>query len=202
MKFFTAILLIFTITSTLIAQNEIDEVEKEILDYQNNLNAQYTNPETSILLPEDFKIFTGLEFYPLTLDFRVEARLIKTPYEKPFQMPTTTDRLPWYVKYGELHFKIFDTYFQLDLFQNVEPKEGYEDYLFLPFTDLTSGDGSYGGGRYIDLKTTEESIVILDFNKSYNPYCAYNPKYSCPIPPEQNDLKIRIEAGVKDFNLK
>lgn len=180
----------------LCAQNKVEE---DIIKYQNKLNEEFTNPATSILLPEDLKHFNSLEFYPINLKFRVEAHLIKTPDEQPFQMPTTTSRLPWYVKYGELHFKIDNNDFKLDVFQNVEPKAGYENYLFLPFTDLTSGNGSYGGGRYIDLFVTDENSLILDFNKSYNPYCAYNPNYSCPIPPEQNDLKIKIEAGVKDY---
>ena len=189
-------LLLIIFPFLLCAQNKVEE---DIIKYQNELNEEFTNPATSILLPEDLEHFDSLEFYPINLKFRVEAHLIKTPEELPFQMPTTTSRLPWYVKYGELHFKIDDTDFKLDVFQNIEPKAGYENYLFLPFTDLTSGNGSYGGGRYIDLFVTDGNSLILDFNKSYNPSCAYNPNYSCPIPPEQNDLKIKIEAGVKDY---
>ncbi|WP_321538818.1 DUF1684 domain-containing protein [Flavobacterium piscinae] len=71
--------------------------------------------------------------------------------------------------------------------------------MFLPFTDLTSGIESYGGGRYIDLKIQEGKIWTIDFNQAYNPYCAYNEKYSCPIVPEENDLKVEIKAGVKAF---
>jgi hypothetical protein len=71
--------------------------------------------------------------------------------------------------------------------------------LFVPFTDLTSGDGSYGGGRYIDVKISKGDSIILDFNKTYNPYCAYIANYSCPIPPKENDLLVRIEAGIKEF---
>jgi len=80
----------------------------------------------------------------------------------------------------------------------------YEALLFLPFNDTTNGADSYGGGRYIDLKIpSEESKTIrIDFNKSYNPYCAYNAKYSCPIPPKENDLPIAILAGVKAYNKK
>lgn len=177
-----------------------EEVFSDIEAFQTNLNENFKNPEKSILLKEDFDQFESLEFYPVDLNFRVKAILKRTPNEKPFLMPTTTDRLPLYVKYATLHFSIHRQDFVLDLFQNMEPKEGYEDYLFLPFTDLTSGNGSYGGGRYIDLLKTEGDTLILDFNKSYNPYCAYNPSYSCPIPPEQNDLKIRVEAGIKDFS--
>lgn len=180
--------------STLISESKAAQIE---------LNEAFTNPETTILEPEDFKNFKGLEFYPIDEKFIVEARFVRTPNEKPFLMPTTTDRLPEYVKYGEAHFTIDGMDFVLDIFKNVEPfdEPGYEDYLFLPFTDLTSGDGSYGGGRYLDLRIPEGDTLIIDFNKAYNPYCAYSPRYSCPIPPEQNDLLIRIEAGVKDFGV-
>ncbi len=185
----------------LIAQSSENAIQ-EVQDFQNELNEHFTNSETSILLPEDLENFTGLQFYPINLDFRVNAEFVRTPNEVPFLMPTTTDRLPEYIKYGELHFLLEDSLMVLNVYQNLHPKEGYEDYLFLPFTDLTSGDGSYGGGRYIDLFIPEGNEMVLDFNKAYNPYCAYNAAYSCPIPPEENDLKIRIEAGVRHFKNK
>jgi len=73
--------------------------------------------------------------------------------------------------------------------------------LFLPFTDLTNGTVSYGGGRYIDLKIPEEEdAIVIDFNTAYNPYCAYSPRYSCPIPPEENHLEIEIPVGVKQYD--
>lgn len=190
---------IFILLNFSVFSQTVEEVYNEIKKYQSDLNETFKNPETTILLTKDFETFDGLDFYAIDLEFRVEAQLRRTPDEKPFLMPTTTERLPLYVKYATLHFSIKEQNFVLDLFQNMEPKEGYEEYLFLPFTDLTSGDGSYGGGRYLDLLKTENDTITLDFNKSYNPYCTYNPRYSCPIPPEQNDLKIRIEAGVKNF---
>lgn len=194
------ILLSFLLFSTLIfAQDTVFISESQAA--QSELNEEYTNPETTILLPEDFKNFNGLEFYPVDLKYRVEAKLVLTPNEKPFLMPTTTERTPEYVKYGEAYFAIEGKDFVLSLFKSTQPYDepGYEDYLFLPFTDLTSGDGSYGGGRYLDQRIPEGDTFIIDFNKAYNPYCAYNPRYSCPIPPKENDLLIRIEAGVKDF---
>ena len=78
-------------------------------------------------------------------------------------------------------------------------EEGYEDYLFLPFTDLTNGEETYGGGRYIDLSIPEGNTIQLDFNKAYNPYCTYNKKFSCPLVPSVNSIKTRVVAGVKDF---
>ena len=168
---------------------------------QVKLNEEFSDPETSILEAEDFKNFKGLQFYPLGEKYIVKAQFVRTPDEVPFLMPTTTARMPEYVKYGEVHFTIDGKDLTLDVFKSTQgyAEPGYEDYLFLPFTDLTSGDGSYGGGRYLDLRIPEGDTLTIDFNKAYNPYCAYNHKYSCPIPPKQNDLLLRIEAGVKDF---
>lgn len=194
---FLVITCIFVQANLFALQDEI--VYKEINSFQSKLNEKFLNEETSILLPKDYEVFEGLEFYSIDLKYRVVASFLRTPEEKPFLMPTTTERLPEYVKFAELHFKIENQNFILEVFQNLNPKEGFENYLFLPFTDLTSGDGSYGGGRYIDLFEPEGDKITLDFNQSYNPYCVYNTKYSCPIPPEQNDLKIRIEAGIKDY---
>jgi len=168
---------------------------------QIELNEEFSNSETTILEPEDFKNFHGLEFYPIDEKFIVEANFVRTPNEKPFLMPTNTARTPEYVKYGEAHFSIDGKDFVLNLFKSTQPYDepGYEDYLFLPFTDLTSGDGSYGGGRFLDQRIPEGDTIIIDFNKAYNPYCAYSARFSCPIPPKENDLLIRIEAGVKAF---
>ena len=174
---------------------------KIIAEQTTTIKRPLYNPETTVLKPEDFEKFEGLEFYPIALEYRVEATFVRTPDEEPFYMPTTTERLPLYVKYGELFFTWEGKQHQLDIFENLEPKkEEYKDYFFTEPT--TSGDGSYGGGRYLDVKKSEVlGKVVLDFNKLYNPYCAYNEKYSCPIPPAQNDLPIRIEAGVKFLKL-
>ncbi len=183
----------------------ISQTNKEILEdikkNQSELNEEYSNPKTSILDSLDQLTFKGLKFYPIDLKFRVEARFIRTPDEKPFLMKTSTERLPEYVKYGEAHFSIDEKDLVLSIFQstNHENEEGYENYLFIPYTDLTSGDGSYGGGKYIDALIPEGNTIVIDFNKAYNPYCAYSHRYSCPIPPEENDLLVRIEAGVKVY---
>ncbi len=81
------------------------------------------------------------------------------------------------------------------LFQN---QENVTDF-FLPFGDLTNGDSSYGTGRYLNVKVSENKLIELDFNKAYNPYCAYNDNFSCPIPPKENRLNVKIEAGEKTF---
>ena len=102
----------------------------------------------------------------------------------------------FYNKYVNKIENIINEYKRTDGF---EDKDEYKDYLFLPFTDLTNGDTTYGGGRYIDMRIPEKNTIILDFNQSYNPYCAYGGNYSCPIPPAENNLDIAITAGVKKF---
>jgi uncharacterized protein (DUF1684 family) len=98
-------------------------------------------------------------------------------------------------------FNLKGNAYRLNVYQNQDlmKKEGFEDYLFLPFLDDTNGEESYGGGRYIDLGIPEGDEVVIDFNKAYNPYCAYNEKYSCPIVPRENYLDLKVEAGVKAF---
>ena len=199
MKYFSLLLFIFFAEVT-VAQSQAEIVE-EIEAFRASENEKFGKEETTILTPKDFRKFKELEFYDINLDYRVEANFVRTPNETPFLMPTTTSRLPEYVKYGEAHFELDGKKLKLNLYQNTTPSEDpkYADHLFLPFTDYTSGDGSYGGGRFIDSHIPEGDTIIIDFNLAYNPYCAYNPGYSCPIPPKENDLLVRIEAGVKDF---
>lgn len=191
------------ILSLLLLLNVLQIVAQETSkEFQETLNREYGNREESPLTEEDFKTFKGLDFYPINEKFIVEAQFTRTPNEKVFKMKTSTTRLPEYVKYGELSFSIDGKNFKLNLYQNIDltKKEGYEDYLFLPFSDLTCGKESYIGGRYIDMRIPKTNTVTIDFNKAYNPYCAYNHKYSCPIVPLENDLDIEILAGVKKFH--
>lgn len=172
------------------------------LEYQNNLNKEFAIKKESPLTEEDFLTFKSLDFYEINTKFIVEAKFKKSENEKVFEMKTSTTRLPKYLKYGELLFKIDNLDYKLNIYQNIDliKKEGYEDYLFLPFSDLTCGNQSYIGGRYIDLQIPKSDKILIDFNKAYNPYCAYNHKYSCPIVPLENDLKVSILAGVKKFH--
>jgi uncharacterized protein len=170
--------------------------------FQNELNVEYADAKTSPLTAEDLAVFKTLDFYPINEKFFVTAKFIRTEDEKPFEMKTSTDRKPLYVKYGEAHFEIDGKSFKLNIYRNIELSENEEskDYLFLPFSDLTCGKESYIGGKYIDMKTPKGDAIVIDFNTSYNPYCAYNNKYSCPKVPLENDLNIEIKAGVKKFH--
>lgn len=190
----------FFVVSNAFSQYKFDKSASEA--FQNNLNKEFSEADKSPLTEEDRKHFKGLDFFPIEEKFAVVATFVKSKGEKSFEMKTTTDRTPMYKKYGELHFKLGGKDFKLDVFQNLDlmKKKGFKDYLFLPFSDLTSGKESYIGGRYIDMKIPKGKTVLIDFNQAYNPYCAYNPKYSCPLVPLQNDLMVEIEAGVKKFH--
>ena len=170
-------------------------------DWQKEMNADFKDASKSPLKEKDRKEFKGLDFYKFDSIYVVTAKLTRTPDEKPFKMKTTTDRLPNYVKFGVVEFQLEGKIHQLDIFQNLDmlDDEGYEDYLFLPFLDNTNGEGSYSGGRYVEGRIPEGDFIIIDFNTAYNPYCAYNDKYSCPIVPRQNYIDADVKAGVKAF---
>ena len=165
------------------------------------MNEFFKDASISPLKEKDLKNFKGLDFFAFDSSYVVNAALIRTPEEKSFKMKTTTDRLPEYIKYGIVTFDLFGKSYSLNIYKNLEDinKEGYRDYLFLPFLDDTNGFESYGGGRYIDLDVTEEDNLVIDFNSAYNPYCVYDEKYSCPIVPRENYLPLEINAGVKNF---
>lgn len=176
-------------------------VKDSVIAFQNQMNSQFASEKESPLLEKDLKKFKSLDFYPINEAFFVTAKLVRTHDEQPFEMATTTQRKPIYVKFGEAHFTIDGKAFKLNIYQNQDLKkiDKYKNSLFLPFTDYTSGVESYGGGRYVDLEIPEGDVIVIDFNTAYNPYCAYNHKYSCPIPPAENDLALEIKAGVKKF---
>ena len=170
-------------------------------EWQKQMNADFKDASKSPLKEKDLKNFKGLEFFPFDSIYVVKALLERTPEEKPFKMKTTTNRLPEYVKYGVVKFRLKGNNYQLSIYQNLDliAKEGYEDYLFLPFLDDTNGEESYGGGRYVEGRIPKGDILEINFNEAYNPYCAYNEKYSCPIVPRENYIPIKVEAGVKVF---
>ncbi len=176
----------------------------EIKMFQYDLNRNFANAATSPLTKKDLEIFKNLDFFEIDLNYRIKAAFELTPESPLFEMPTTTDRLALYRKFGIARFTLNGDPVELSIYQQSSTKIGYESYLFLPFNDSTNGMETYGGGRYIDLEIppVNSDHIMIDFNKSYNPYCTYNPRYSCPIPPRENNIKQKIPAGIKAFNLK
>lgn len=188
-----------------VVEKEISSIQTEatadILKFQTELNEEFKNPETSPLSDKFRKDFESLDFFAPDTTYMVQAKLVRTPEALPFMMPTTTDRKSEEVVYGIAHFTLNGEARQLEVYQNKELilEEEYLDYLFLPFTDLTNSEETYGGGRYLDLRIPASDMITLDFNRAYNPYCTYNKKYSCPLVPSVNHLDTKVSAGVKAF---
>ncbi len=170
-------------------------------DFQRKINAEFKDATTSPLKDKDRKNFSGLDFFKFDLAYVVTATLKRTPGSEWFKMKTTTSRVSNERVYGVLSFELKGENYELNVYQGEElmKKKGFEDYLFLPFLDDTNGDNTYGGGRYIDLRIPNGDTIVIDFNKAYNPYCAYNDKYSCPIVPRVNYISTKVKAGVKAF---
>ena len=183
------------------SQEPSSDMLKEVLEFQKELNEEFRDPETSPLPDRYRKDFESLDFFQPDTNYIVRARFVLTPEALPFMMPTTTDRKSEEVLFGIAHFFLNGKEHQLEIYQNKKLmlQEKYRNYLFLPFTDDTNGETTYTGGRYIDLSIPNENFITLNFNKAYNPYCAYNKKYSCPLVPSVNALGVSVFAGVKAF---
>jgi uncharacterized protein len=153
--------------------------------------------ESGPLLPEQRMRFQGLAYYPPRLDLVFEVTLESSAQPDTLHFVTSQNTYDRFVRLGVFRFEFGGRERTLTLFQSVE-----NGGLFLPFTDLTSGDTTYGAGRYLNPEPLGNRRYRLDFNRAYNPYCAYNARWICPVPPPENHLDLRIEAGERNFPYK
>jgi hypothetical protein len=144
-----------------------------------------------------------LRFFKPKEALRVLADLEFIEGNEVISFPTTTGKTMEYIPYAKAKFVIYSQQCTLIIYKSAKSlnQKEYENYLFIPFRDYTCGDDSYGGGRYLDLRMSDvkNNKVIIDFNRAYNPYCAYNEAYSCPIPPAENSLPLEIRAGERNY---
>lgn len=143
------------------------------------------------------KNFKGLNYFPINPAYRVKAKLIKNPAMEKVQILTYQNILKTFIRYGFLEFEINGVKCRLTAFKTPENPDSRE--LFVPFKDKTSGVETYSAGRFLDVYEEGEECIV-DFNLAYNPLCSYNPHWNCPLPPKENELKIRIEAGEKIYS--
>ena len=148
-----------------------------------------------------------LDFYPVDQKFRVFGKFEITKNSPWFKMESSGAIKNLFRVYGTVRFSINDTIVFLNIYQSqsLMETEKYRDHLFIPFMDLTSGEETYTSGRYLDLNINDikDHVLVIDFNKAYNPYCAYvSDRYNCPIPPKENHLNVAITAGEKQFRKK
>ena len=151
----------------------------------------------SPLPPEERPTFKGLKYYPPDERYRVSTRLERLDKPGPVSIMTSAGSRQSYLEYGHLRFEINGMRFELKAYKSTE--DPFARSLFVPFSDETSGSETYRSGRYLDLEESGADTCELDFNLAYNPYCAYNPNYICPIPPKENRPQVKILAGEKNY---
>jgi uncharacterized protein len=193
------ILLLILLPLLAFSQKMVSKEVMEVKKFQEDLNAEYKNPKETPLRGDNFTNFKGHPFFPFDLKYRITAKFVKTKNPKPFEIPTSSGKTKNYREYGKATFILDGQSYTLTLYQSLDliKQKKYKDYLFLPFRDVTNGKETYGGGKYMDLTIPKGNTILLDFNKSYQPYCAYNAyDYNCPIVPEENKLPVEIRAGV------
>ena len=171
-----------------------NRVRQSIEEWRNERERMFREgPDSPI--PENKKAtLLPIQYFPVDPSFIVPAAL-KLADERPvFEMPTSTGTLRRYQLVGTLEFRLQGQPMSLGAFV---PAGEEISTLFVPFADLTSNKETYPAGRYLDVEPTSSGIYSIDFNRAYNPYCAYNLAYECPYPPPSNRLKIEVRAGEK-----
>lgn len=196
MKYSLSILVAFIVSASANAQS----LAQDIAHYRQKYKEDFITEARSPLKAKD----TGfLRFYAANTDYAVWASLALTPDAPTFDMLTHSGKKQEYRQYAVATFILGAKAYKLCIYQSINliKKDEHKFHLFLPFNDLTNYETTYAGGRYLDLDIAEiqDGKIWLDFNKAYNPYCAFKDGYSCPIPPVENRLQVRIEAGEQLF---
>lgn len=173
-----------------------EEHQKAVEEWRKEKDKYFMYDFDSPIPHESRHEFKGLQYYPYNPKFRVSAKMEQVKSEEIIQMVTSKDTMQPYRKYSYLEFSIDEKPNKLAVYKRAWVHED-DPHLFIPFRDATSGKETYGAGRYLDME--ESSEYIVDFNMAYNPFCAYDENYVCPLPPRENWLSIEIKAGEMKF---
>ncbi len=191
-------IIIYNLSDTQIstnAQNSEDYLQK-IQEARTEKDTFFKTSKQSPLKEMQKKAFEQLEYFPIDETYKVEANLERISEQEALRLPLSDGNEEIYIKYAWAKFTLKGTPQKLLLLK----KSRQDPRLFLIFTDATSANATYAGGRYIDIPhKRSESKITIDFNEAYNPYCAYNADYACPLPLAENDVKIEINAGEKNY---
>lgn len=175
---------------------------RELVEFRREKDLFFaTSPQSPLPHAQRHEHESGLTYYPPDPAFRVPAQVVLLAQPEVVQMGTSTGDIRPQVRYAELRFRIGDQ--DVSLFGFTDPHEHHAHELFVPFRDATSGRDTYGAGRYLEVELEHhaggEHTATIDFNLAYNPYCAYSPDYSCPLPPAENTLPVAITAGERNY---
>ena len=180
---------------------DVEEWKKEVEMGRKQKDAFFGGYQSPIPY-EGRENFKGLNYYPADINYRFELELIEHSEKNTLKIEDTKGNIREFIRYGEFRFKIDGTDCKLQAYKS----DLQEERLFIPFKDATTGKETYPAGRYLDMELgidqSADEKWILDFNKAYNPWCAYSENYACPFTPPENWLKVPIYAGEKNYPLK
>ena len=166
----------------------------DLTDFRRAKNDFLARDHHSPLTDKQRQTFSGLSYFNENSDLRILTEVQVFPDQQNVEMQTSTGEVAQYRRWGKIAFHADGKPVELTVYKGVE-----EGDIFLPFADLTSGSETYAAGRYLEPQPQPGGKLIVDFNYAYNPYCAYNESWSCPIPPFENRLTAAIRAGEKTF---
>lgn len=185
------IILLYSFLGTGGQENYVQEVLKEREETNRFMR---TSPESPFkFVEEDFQ---GLKYFDPDPGYKINADFIPISNGQIRRIPTSDGKEELYLEYGYADFRLQNRDLRLLVLQSTDQSK----HLFIPFADSTSGDLTYGAGRYLDITFVRDGKILIDFNYAYNPYCAYSKKYSCPLPPAENYLAVSILAGEKNYD--
>ena len=191
--------ILFLISLTFFVSGLNAQVGKKYIDLIKAYQKNYVDSH-EVVKGKDRKYF---RFFPISQANQVNCRFEKIIDTIGFTMKTSAGTEKPFFRYGKLYFTLNERACELVVYKSGGPLKDpkYKDYLFIPFYDETTGDESYGSGRYIDIVTGDivNNSLLLDFNKAYNPYCTYTTGFKCPIPPRENQLAVAVRAGEMNF---
>jgi uncharacterized protein (DUF1684 family) len=165
----------------------------DLQEFRQQKDQFFAHDRHSPLSSEQKQAFNGLDYYPENSALFFEKHVERAKDQQSVQMQTNTGEWRQYQKHGTFRFHVNGDEAELTVYTS-----GDDDY-FVPFADATNGKETYGAGRYMEIHPLGGDRFLVDFNLAYNPWCAYSPYYSCPIPPAENRLDVPIEAGEKNF---
>jgi uncharacterized protein (DUF1684 family) len=172
-----------------------DDYTEQVLEHRQNIDELFADEKRSPLSDEDRLKFTALAYFPVDKAYLVGAHVRRFDSAQYVDLKHTLNRTYRFIRWGIADFKLLNDSCHLTIFQNTE-----KAFLFVPFKDYTTGNETYSGGRYLDLELPKDSFITIDFNLAYNPDCAYNDFWSCPLVPKENILALPVKAGVKKFS--
>ena len=166
---------------------------EELEDQRREKDEAFRHDPGSPIPPGDRRAFKGLVYFPPDPRYRIEARLVEEPHQD-LNIQRSAGDVVLYTRLGHFALHLPGGDAKLALYES-------DGHAFLPFRDKTSGKATYGAGRYLEPADLGGGRFLLDFNQAYNPFCAYNEAYSCPVPPPENWLQVLVEAGEKAYGL-